>query len=118
MIEDRDLAEFCHTIFRGVTVGVGSLVLLFGSRAQVLIQCAFECVDGNSIRLGHSEDVKSSSILFDCLNHVVEGANLDHDDVLTLNFDDGKRLRIVPERNGLESYVITTRYGICPVAVS
>ena len=43
---------------------------------------------------------------------------MDHDAVLTLTFEDYKLLRIVPERNGLESYVITTRYGICPIAVN
>ncbi|WP_321941867.1 hypothetical protein [Paraburkholderia tropica] len=38
--------------------------------------------------------------------------------VLTLSFGGSKFLRVVPERNGLESYVITTRYGICPVVVN
>lgn len=118
MIEERDLAEFCDTIFSGVTVGIGSLVLLFVSGAQILIQCAFECIDADSSRFGHGEDASTSPILFDCLNHVVEAADIDHDGVMTLNFDDGRRLRIVPERNGLESYVITTRHGICPIAVS
>lgn len=118
MIDDRDLSEFCHTILIGVTVGIGSLVMVFVSGAQILLQCTFECVDGDVVRSGHGEDVSTSPMLFGYLNHRIEVAAMDRDAVLTLNFDDGKSLRIVPERNGLESYVVTTRYGVCPIAVS
>jgi hypothetical protein len=118
MIEDRDLAELCHTLLTGVTVGIGSLILVFVSGAQILVQCAFECIEGDVTSFGHGEDVSTSPILFSYLNHGVESAVMDRDAVLTLSFEDSKSLRIVPERNGLESYVITTRYGICPVAVS
>jgi hypothetical protein len=117
MIEDRDLAELCHTLLTGVTVGIGSFILVCVSGAQLLVQCAFECIEGDVARFGHGEDVSTSPILFGYLNHRIESAVMDSDAVLTLSFDDSKLLRIVPERNGLESYVITTRYGICPVAV-
>lgn len=118
MIEDRDLAELCNTILTGVTVGVGSLVLLFSSGAQILLQCVFECTEGSIARSGHGENPNSSQILFGCLNHRVDVAVMDNNDVLILRFDDGMDLRIVPEQNGLESYVVTTRHGICPIVVS
>lgn len=118
MIEDRDLAEFCDTIFSGVTVGIGSMVLLFVSGAQILVQCAFECTDADSSRLGHGEHASTSPILFDYLNHVVEAAEIDHESTLTLAFDYGMCLRIIPERNGLESYVVTTHRGSFPITVS
>ena len=118
MIDDRDLGELCHSLLTGVTVGIGSLILVFVSGAQILIQCAFECAEGDVTRFGHGEDVSTGPILFGYLNHGVESAVIDSDAVLTLRFEDSKFLRIVPERNGLESYVVTTRYGICPVAVS
>jgi len=118
LTEDRVLAEFCHTIFSGVTVGIDSIILLFVSGAQILFQCAFECTDADSSRLGHGEDASTSPILFGCLNHVVEAAEIDHENTLTLNFDDGMCLRIIPERNGLESYVVTTHHGIFPITVS
>ncbi|WP_423760467.1 hypothetical protein [Burkholderia sp. NLJ2] len=118
MIDDQDLAEFSHTIFTGLTVGIGSLVLLFASDAQILLQCVFECHEGGVIRMGHGEEVNSSLILFGFLNHQIASAKMGPNMVLTLNFDDGRFVRIMPEPNGLESYVITTRRGICPIAVS
>lgn len=118
MIEERDLAELCHTLLTGVTVGIGSFILVFASGAQILVQCAFECIEGEVARFGHGEDASTSPILFGYLNHSVGSAVMDSDAVLILSFSDSKFLRIMPERNGLESYVITTRYGICPVAVS
>jgi hypothetical protein len=115
MIEEKDLAEFCATILTGVIVGIGSLVLLFANGAHVLIQCTFECIERGNVHLGHGEQVTDSSLLFEYLNHTVESAELENESVLILNFDDGKYLRIIPERNGFESYVVTTRFGICPV---
>lgn len=35
-----------------------------------------------------------------------------------LFFQNKTVLRIKPERNGLESYVVTTKYGISPVLIS
>jgi hypothetical protein len=116
MIEDRDLAELSRTLLTGVTVGIGSLILVFVSGAQILVQCMFECIEGDITRLGHGEDPGTSQILFAYLNHEVESAVMDRDAVLTLRCENNKFLRIVPEQSGLESYVITTRHGIYPVA--
>ncbi|RKE24462.1 hypothetical protein B0G76_8350 [Paraburkholderia sp. BL23I1N1] len=115
MIEEKDLAEFCATILTGVTVGIGSLILLFASGAHVLVQCTFQCIERGNVRHGHGEQATDSSLLFEYLNHTVGSAEIDNESVLTLNFEDGKHLKIIPERNGLESYVVTTRFGVCPV---
>lgn len=115
MIEERDLAEFSKTILTGITVGSGSLVLLFANGAHVLVQCPFELLEQGTIRHGHGEHTVDSTLLFGYLNCTVESAAIDDGSILTFNFECGRRLRIVPERNGFESYVITTRYGICPV---
>lgn len=117
MIDDRDLGELRHALLTGLTIGVGSIVLVFANGVQILIQCGFECAEGNEIRAGHGEDVASSPMLFGYLDCVVQDAVLDSDSVLTLQFEDGKSLRILPEGNGFESYVVTTRYGISPVVV-
>ncbi|MBR8068314.1 hypothetical protein LGN09_27360 [Burkholderia cenocepacia] len=115
MIEEKDLAEFCGTILTGVTVGIGSMILLFASGTHILVQCTFQCVEPGNVRHGHGEQATDSLLLFEYLNHTVETAEFDNESTLTLNFGDGKHLKIIPERNGLESYVVTTRFGICPV---
>ncbi|NYI01175.1 DUF6188 family protein [Cupriavidus plantarum] len=117
MIDNRDLAEIRHTILTGVTVGVGSLVLLFSSGAQIVLQCVFECQEDGIVRAGHGEDVSSSPVLFGLLNRRIVDATVDGNLILSLHFEDGGHLRIAPERNGLESYVLTTRYGIRPIVV-
>ncbi|MGF6489626.1 hypothetical protein [Pseudomonas frederiksbergensis] len=50
---------------------------------------------------------------------VTRGAkrSLEDGKVLVLKFEGLKLLKIVPERNGLESYVVATRFGICPVGI-
>ncbi len=118
MIEERDLAEFRHTVLTGLTVGIGSIVLLFGSGAQILLQCVFQCEEHGVVRQGHGEDVSTSPLLFAFMNHRVVGVTMDGHMMLSLHFDDGKYLRVVPERNGLESYVVTTRHGACPISVN
>lgn len=39
MISDSDLAEMVPSALTGVTVGIGSQILLFGDMASGLIQC-------------------------------------------------------------------------------
>jgi hypothetical protein len=117
MIDEKDLAEFDAAIFRGVIVGIGSLVLLFAGGIEILVQCPFECTNGKDVHHGHGEQVADNVLLHDYLNHSVKDAKFDGESVLTLTFDDGKRLSIIPERNGLESYVLKTRFEICPVIV-
>lgn len=117
MIDNRDLAEIHHTVLTGLTVGVGSLILLFASGAQILLQCPFEGNEDGIVQAGHGEDMSSSPALFGFLNRRIIDATVDGNLILSLHFDDGRYLRIIPERNGLESYVLTTRHGICPIIV-
>ena len=118
MLEDRDLAEFFGMILTGVTVGIGSLVLLFSNGAQILLQCSFECSKEGILRFGHGEDINTSPILFDYMNCRVNTVTVDDNSVITLKFETCDDLKIIPDRNGLESYVITTVHGICPVLLS
>ena len=115
MLEDRDLAEFCGMILTGITVGIGSLVLLFSNGAQIILQCPFECSEEGVLRSGHGEDINTSPLLFDYMNSRVNTIVMDDNSVLALQFETGRELKIIPERNGLESCVITTLHGICPV---
>ncbi|MEE1926459.1 hypothetical protein V0R50_31055 [Pseudomonas sp. 148P] len=117
MINEADLAELNSTVLTGVTVGVGSQILIFGSSATVLMQCPFTSEIQGRKQQGHGEDVKTSELLFDYLNCQVASASLEEGGVLVLEFEGGKSLRVTPECNGLESYVVSTRFGICPVAV-
>lgn len=57
MINDSDLAEMIPSALTGVTVGIGSQILLFGDMASVLIQCN---------RPGKSSSVAGSIVLRDC----------------------------------------------------
>lgn len=117
MINEADLAELKSALLVGVTVGIGSQVLIFGNGATVLIQCPFKCDNQGREQWGHGEQVYTSALFFDFLNNQVESASLEEGEILVLKFESLRSLRVVPERNGLESYVITTRFGICPVAV-
>jgi hypothetical protein len=115
MIEKDDLSELKSTILTGITVGIGSIVLLFASGAHILVQCDFECGDADNVFHGHGENVDSSVELFRFLNHRVKDIDFDINLTLKIRFDGDGYLKIIPENNGLESYVLTTRHGICPV---
>ncbi|MBA4682585.1 hypothetical protein DP090_021685 [Pseudomonas sp. MDMC216] len=117
MITETDLAELESTVLTGVTVGIGSQILIFGNGATVLVQCPFTSEIQGKKKQGHGEYVNTSELLYDYLNNQVAHASLEEGAVLVLEFEGGKLLRIVPEYNGLESYVVSTRLGICPVAV-
>lgn len=117
MISEADLAELESTVLTGVTVGIGSQILIFGNGATVLVQCPFTSETQGKKQQGHGEYVNTSELLYDYLNNQVTHASLEENAALVLEFEGGKLLRIVPECNGLESYVVSTRLGICPVAV-
>jgi hypothetical protein len=117
MIDNQDLAEFQHAVLVRINLGKGALALQFSTSASVMLQCAFECEEGDYTAVGHGEDVDSSPLLFRFLDQEVNEATIDADSVLTLHFEGGKKLKIIAERNGLESYVVTTRHGICPILI-
>lgn len=115
MITENELHEFEGAIFTGVTVGIGSLVLLFSSGTRILIQCPFRCEKKNSFHVGHGEDISTSNLLFSYLNQRVELCSLLDGEILKLFFGNESNIYIVPESNGFESYVITTSQGDYPV---
>ncbi|KPY92117.1 Uncharacterized protein ALO43_03495 [Pseudomonas tremae] len=115
MINNSDLAEMLPSALTGVTVGVGAQVLLFGDVASVMIQCSFFCEINGVGRWGHGEDVATSPLFFDFLNVDVERISIDEFAILTVAFNRGMILKIFPENNGLESYVINTPSDIFPV---
>lgn len=116
MIDELDLKELTSAMLVGVTVGVGSQVLIFGNGVTVLMQCPFRCNKGGE-QWGHGEEPATGALVFDFLNHKIERACLEAEGELALDFGEVGSLVIVPDSNGLESYVLTTRFGITPVSV-
>lgn len=117
MIDNKELSELSAAMLTGVTVGVGSQILLFGTGASLVLQCPFKCEIRGDVRWGHGEEISTCMLLFDFLNCYVEKAFV-RDGKLELDFGGVGCLTIVPERNGLESYVLNTQFGITPVLLS
>ncbi len=86
MITENDLHESEHSIFTGVTVEIGSLVLVFSSGLRMLIQCPFKCEEGNCCHIGHGEDLSTCHLLFPYFNHTVELCCLLDGEMLKLFF--------------------------------
>ncbi|WP_146189251.1 hypothetical protein [Pseudomonas protegens] len=116
MLEKDELLELQATDFVGLTVGVGSQILLFSNGSAVMLQCPFECEGKGGVALGYGESVLTAVLLFEFLNERLMEALFD-DGILTLVFGGGGRIRVIPDRNGLESYVVCTRHGVCPIMV-
>lgn len=115
MITEKELHEFEQSIFTGVTVGIGAVVLVFSSGPRILIQCPFKCEEKNYCHIGHGEDLSTCNLLFPYLNQTVESCSLLDGEILKLFFGDKKYIYVIPQRNAFESYVITTRQGDYPV---
>ncbi|PWW10042.1 hypothetical protein [Mangrovibacter plantisponsor] len=115
MITIDELKEFEQSILTGVIVGVGSLVLLFSSGSRIMIQCPFQCGKKSHLKSGHGEDLTTSILLFPTLNQKVESCPMLNGEILTICFSNENYIRIIPEKNGFESYVITTSLGDYPV---
>ena len=115
MITNDDLREFEQSVFTGIIVGVGSLVLLFSSGCRILIQCPFQCGGKKNLQNGHGENLATSVLLFPTLNQTVYSCSMLDDETLTLCFSNEDHIHIIPEKNGFESYVITTSRGDYPV---
>lgn len=117
MITENELEEITSSMFIGITVGVGSLVLLFSSGARVLVQCTFQCGKEGKKEMGHGEKIMTSVLLFPFLNKKIKQANMLDGSILKLVLSDDEEICIIPENNGFESYVITTSYGEYPVMI-
>jgi hypothetical protein len=98
----------------GVLVGKGSLVL-FLEEAQVIVQCPFEVASSAGVAIGHGEIPLTSTHLFELLNRRVAKAEMSEKKILQLTFENGLSLSVLPEKNGLESYVMTVGGEIYPV---
>lgn len=117
VISDSVLAEMVPSALTGITVGISSQILLFGDIASVLIQCPFASDINRICKWGHGEDATTSPLLFDFLNLDVEAFSIDSFGVLTIIFSAKIILKIFPEKNGLESYVVSTRRDVFPILV-
>jgi hypothetical protein len=117
MISKSDLAELRSAVLTGITIGVGSHILVFGNGVTLLIQCPFKINSKSGEQWGHGEDVATAPLLFKYLNHKIERAFMEEGEVLVLDFGGQESLAIFPDLNGLESYVLTTKFGVSPVLV-
>ncbi|MCT4713919.1 hypothetical protein MUA01_02775 [Enterobacteriaceae bacterium H18W14] len=115
MITNDELLEFNQSIFTGVIVGVGSLVLLFSSGTRIMIQCPFQCGQKAHLFEGHGEDVATSNLLFPFLNLKIKTCSILDGEILELAFGNQRYIYIIPESSGFESYVITTSRGDYPI---
>ncbi|WP_029970997.1 hypothetical protein [Paraburkholderia graminis] len=119
MIEKRDLDEIVGKEITGVTVNPGSVSLSFngsgGSGGWILVQCRFVLQAVGSQTLGNATLPESAASLLSCLKRKIVDARFDEGKVLTLHFEDKQLLQLIPEKDGLESYVLHTAQGIVPV---
>jgi hypothetical protein len=118
MIDCGDVKGFEDRILDGVLIGVGSLGLWFSDGAQVVVSCPLLLKEGEGVKIGHGEDPYSSSILFRCLNERVVRASICDHGILRLEFDRGASIEIIPERSGLESYVVIIGGEVIPVLLN
>ncbi len=119
MLNDKEISELSGALLTGVLTGAGSIVLILSNQSQILIQCDFfiQTREG-ATEIGHGENPISSVIIFPELNQLIERAHLSKEMELSLYFSNKSMLNIKPERNGMESYVVTTKYGVSPVLLA
>ena len=117
MITINELREFEQSIFTGVIGGGGSVVLLFSSGTRIMLQCPFQCGEEHHLKNGHGESLTTSELLFPLLNQRVESCTMLDGEILKLSFSNESLIYIFPEKNGFESYVITSSQGDYPVIV-
>lgn len=110
-----DLRSFEGAKLVGVLVGGGSLILEFSNSASLLIQCPFQAEDDGMVRSGHGEQPKTAVILFDFLNADVNKTTVDPMARGEFVFGARRRIRIIPDDSGYESYVVRTSNGVFPV---
>lgn len=119
MLTTSDLAEIIGSQITQVKISPGSVALVFGGIGRaggwILIQCDFSTVDENEEISGDAESPESSAYLQRCVKRIIADANFDEHKVLTLMFEAGSMLKIIPKRDGFESYVLHTSEGIVPV---
>lgn len=121
MIEKRDLAEIIGSEITKVGINPASVSMEFnrgcrvGGSGWILIQCGFSLQHSEGEIIGNASSSQSSRLLQRCVNKIVVDANFDEKKVLTLTLGSDLIVRVVPELDGLESYVLHTSQGIVPV---
>jgi hypothetical protein len=110
-----DSNSLTTSAFVGVLVGSVSMILHFSNGSSMLVQCAFEVYDENVSQSGHGESPGTSVILFEFFNEPVVSVNVNVVGRMTFDFGAGRGFRIIPDRSGLESYVLRTPKGVFPV---
>lgn len=119
MIENRDLDEIVGREISRVAINPNSVSVFFdnsdGRGGWLLVQCQFIFhVSGRDV-IGKATVPESSAALLGCVGRRVINALFDKSKVLKIYFENEQSLRIVPEKDGLESYVLHTQQGIVPV---
>ena len=119
MLTASDLAEIIGSQSTKIKTNPGSAALEFGGTERrggwILIQCDFSLVDAGEEIRGDTELPESGAYLQRCVKRTVADANFDEHQVLTLTFEAGSVLKIIPKRDGFESYVLHTSQGIVPI---
>jgi hypothetical protein len=121
MIGKRDLAEIIGSEVTRIGIHPASVSMEFGRGCRdsgsgwILIQCGFSLQHSEGEIIGSANSPQSSSCLQRCLNQLVVDATFDEQKVLSLAVESDLIVRVVPDLDGLESYVLHTSQGIVPV---
>ncbi|KHK48671.1 hypothetical protein PI87_27715 [Ralstonia sp. A12] len=119
MLTASDLAEIIGTQITEIKINPGSVALEFGGTGRtggwILIQCDFLLINADEGINGDAGCPESSTCLQRSVKRTVADANFDEHRVLTLTFEAGSMLKIIPKRDGFESYVLHTSQGIVPI---
>jgi len=119
MISKSDLNEVVGCEFVGININPASVSMSFNRSGceggWILVQCPFTLHDREGDASGSATVPESAAPLLRCLQKVIIEANFDGSKVLTLFLNDGMFVRLFPDKDGLELYVLHTRRGILPV---
>jgi len=119
MISKRDLDEIVGCEVVRIDINPASVSMSFNRRGReggwILIQCRFSLSDSDEDSSGTASVPESAASLLRCLKQIIADAHFDESKALTLFLENGMIVRLLPEKDGLESYVLHTRRGIVPV---
>jgi hypothetical protein len=119
MITKNDLGEIIGREITGIMINPASVSLSFNKSNEVggwiLMQCRYLLRSDNIDFDGDATVPQSAQALLHCLRRKITNASFDEAKVLTFFFSDGQFLKLIPQKDGLESYVLHTRQGIVPI---
>jgi hypothetical protein len=119
MIKEFDLKEVIGTEITGIMVNPSSVSLSFSDVNRhggwILMQCRFALQMAGECTMGNATAPELSASLLGCLKKKIVDAHFNENKILTLYFEDDNFLQFIPEKDGLESYVLHTVQGIFPV---